>query len=76
MWTFDDTRETATGPTTPVLADGELIASVTPLWADDSGVRVSVDWQAGLDDLSASQACALAAALLRAADPEAESPRP
>jgi len=54
---------TSIGPTVPVFAEGVLIASVTALWGDEEGVRVSVDYQDGLEDLSGAQALALAGAL-------------
>lgn len=66
-WDLDHTGETATGPTIAVAADGALVATLTALWDDVEGVRVSVDWQAYLGDLSAAQARSLAAALVELA---------
>jgi hypothetical protein len=62
-WEFDLTRETAMGPTVAVAPDGALVAVCAALWDDVGGVRVSVEWHADLDDLSASEALALASAL-------------
>jgi hypothetical protein len=69
-WDYDLTGETATGPTVVVAANGALVATLTPLWDDVGGVRVSIDWQAALDDLSTIEARALAAALVELADVE------
>lgn len=69
-WEPDLTGETATGPSVAVAADGALVAVASALWDDVSGVRVSINWQDGLDDLSASQARTLAAALHQLADVE------
>jgi hypothetical protein len=46
------------------------VATATTLWADESGVRVSVDWSTDLDDLSVVQALALASALTELASVE------
>ncbi|GAB6857633.1 hypothetical protein [Microbacterium xylanilyticum] len=59
-WTLDVSGETAIGPVVPVTAEGQLIATLTALWSDVDGVRVSLDYQDGLEDLSGLQARALA----------------
>ncbi len=57
---LDVSGETAIGPVVPVTAEGQLIATLTALWSDVDGVRVSLDYQDGLEDLSGLQARALA----------------
>ncbi|GAB6858893.1 hypothetical protein [Microbacterium xylanilyticum] len=54
---------TATGPTVAVVAEGQLIATLAAIWSDVDGVRVSLDYQRALGDLSGLQALALADAL-------------
>jgi hypothetical protein len=66
MWRMG-AEGTAVGPSVPVTADGALVATLTALWDDESGVRVSVDWQA-TDDLTADAARALANAVGQMAD--------
>ncbi len=63
VWTVNAAGGTAKGRSVPVTADGDVFAVLTPIWADTDGVRVSIDWQAGTDDMSAAQALALAEAL-------------
>ena len=65
MWHMNMTEGTATGTSRPVTVDGALLAVLTPLWDDEAGVRVSVDWQSG-DALSANEARAFAVALVEA----------
>jgi hypothetical protein len=69
-WTPGGIEGTAVGTPVPVIADGDLFAAVSPVWSDEDGVRVSVDWQrelfdgiTRLEDMSAAQAVALADAL-------------
>jgi hypothetical protein len=69
VWDLGE-RGTAVGPSTPVQADGALVAVVRALWSDVDGVRVSIDWQGPTDDMSGAQARALANALRQAADLE------
>jgi hypothetical protein len=69
-WELGQTGETATGPTLAVAADGALVGVVSALWSDVDGVRLSVDWHRDLDDLSASETRALAAALIELANAE------
>ncbi len=66
-WRVHPSGETAVGAPVPVIADGALFAQVTPVWSDDDGVRVSVDWQTD-DALSGPRAVALADALRQVAD--------
>lgn len=67
MWNVNHAEGTAVGPSVPVTADGALIATLTALWDDESGVRVSVDWQA-TDDLSRDEARVLADGLRQMAE--------
>jgi hypothetical protein len=62
-WCVQAAEGTAVGPSVPVVASGAVFAVLTALWSDSDGVRVSIDWQAGTDDMSAAQALALAEAL-------------
>ena len=62
-WTVDAGEGTAVGPSVPVTADGAVFAVLTAIWSTEDGVRVSIDWQASPDDMSAAQALALAEAL-------------
>lgn len=58
---------TAVGAEVPVIADGDLLATLTPLWSDEDGVRASLAGCGALDDLSGSQMLALADALCQVA---------
>jgi len=69
-WTPGGIEGTAVGAPVPVIADGELFATVSAIWSDEDGVRVSVDWQRELvdgvtvlGDLSIVQARSLAEVL-------------
>jgi hypothetical protein len=63
VWRVQAAEGTAVGPSVPVTADDDVFAVLTALWDDSDGVRVSIDWQASPDDMSAAQALALAEAL-------------
>lgn len=72
-WTMHENGETAVSAPIPVIADGDMFAEVQPVWSDEDGVRVSVNWSADvfngisrLEDMSPSQAAGLAAALVEA----------
>ncbi|WP_460529330.1 hypothetical protein [Humibacter ginsengiterrae] len=66
IWDEEPTEGTAAGQPVVVVADGVLVAALTPLWDDETGIRGSLDWLA--DDLSESGLRALAAALAELAD--------
>jgi hypothetical protein len=70
QWEIDAVQGTAVGPTFQVAVAGDVVAVVRALWDDETGVRVSVDWQGYLGDLSPAQARALADALRQAAELE------
>lgn len=62
-----DGGETAATEPRLVVADGDVLATVSGIWSDVDGVRVSIDWAAdvfngitALEDMSAAQATALA----------------
>jgi len=73
-WTPGGIDGTAVGSPLPVVADGDLFATVSPIWSDEDGVRVSIDWQkdpvigTALSDMSIHQARALADVLTHLAD--------
>ena len=60
-------RESGGGPSVPVAAGDVLVATQTMLRDDETGVRVSVDWQ-GTDHLSRDEARGLADAQRQVAD--------
>ena len=77
-WTFTEDGQTAVGAEVPVIADGDLFATVSPIWSDVDGVRVSIDWQhvpggeisfgvSALGDMSPDAARALADVLRQVA---------
>ncbi|MQW74833.1 hypothetical protein GHK92_03020 [Nocardioides sp. dk4132] len=73
-WTMHPSGETAVGAPVPVIGDGDIFATLSPIWSDEDGVRVSIDWArdiyagiTALEDLSSGQALALADALREAA---------
>lgn len=75
VWTMHEGGETAHGAAEPVVVDGEVIAAVAPIWSDEDGVRVSIDWQrhvfdgiTALGDLSPEAARVLAEVLTAAAN--------
>lgn len=59
MWTVNRAEGTAVGLSVPVAVGDNLLAMLTALWDDETGARVSVDWQA-TDDLSDGASRALA----------------
>jgi hypothetical protein len=66
VWDLELSNETATGQPVPVTADGQLVATLTPLWAAGEGVRVDLDYTLG-DALTERQALALSDALRQVA---------
>ena len=62
-WTVDAAAGTATAPDVPVIADGALVATLTPMWSDVDGVRVAMTYADGTEDMNAAQATALSDAL-------------
>ena len=62
-WDLAADRETATGETYLVTAEGRLIAVLQPIWSDEDGVQVSLTMTADWDALPGAQAIALGQAL-------------
>ncbi|MFS3127474.1 hypothetical protein ACLM5J_03620 [Nocardioides sp. Bht2] len=67
-WTVNARQMTAVGAEVPVIAGGEVLATLTPMWSDEDGVRTSLAGYGALDDLSAAQMRTLADALCQVAD--------
>jgi hypothetical protein len=67
MWNRNEAEGTAVGAVMPVVIDGRLIASGTPLWDDERGVGLSIDC-ADIEDITAAEVHAFAASLHQLAD--------
>lgn len=64
MYTWSEIIDgTSTGPTVPVLAEGQLIATLSALRDDVEGLQVHLADDGRLDALSGAQSLALAEAL-------------